>query len=147
MGVAKQRIAKGNIIKWFCADDNLICPKRKHDGYDSYITDKCTQFSLSTKRLNLTIELKEEPGVQLLHDVGKPWIACTIFCAKNNTNFFYYLLRDVLTVDIIDLEKTVKKLSMQKNWDHKIRANINFIFDNEWLENYVENIFIMVLAK
>ncbi|XP_051167206.1 A disintegrin and metalloproteinase with thrombospondin motifs adt-2-like isoform X2 [Leptopilina boulardi] len=62
-------------------NDVRLC-KKKRKSIDEFATIKCGEFS---KKLEI---LKRE-GIQALHEIERPWMACAIFCLRKDIKAYY----------------------------------------------------------
>ncbi|XP_067203997.1 uncharacterized protein [Linepithema humile] len=103
-----------------CNDSRLCTEKRK--TIDEYTASKCTEFSLKLKTkykvyFNYIPEIG--PGQQNSHDARKPWIACTIYCQREEkisakySIFYFYTPRQEL------LESGVNPYFPDGTWCHE----------------------------
>ncbi|XP_067208400.1 A disintegrin and metalloproteinase with thrombospondin motifs adt-2-like [Linepithema humile] len=75
-----------------CDASSLCSGKRKTVA--EFAATKCDEFS----RIMSELELKR--GWQLSHAVNKPWIACTIYCARKNFSTYFTLRKELLNFGI-----------------------------------------------
>ena len=48
----------------------------------------------------MTVELLIGSGNQMIHDVEKPWIACTIFCRRKDMSIWYAPRQEMLDYNV-----------------------------------------------
>ncbi|XP_012220601.2 A disintegrin and metalloproteinase with thrombospondin motifs adt-2-like [Linepithema humile] len=79
--------------------DDSFCPENR-TTISKLTTNKCIKFSRIMKRAAYNVELEAGPGVQVPHNVAKPWKACTIHCRRKNSSALYAPRLEMLNLNI-----------------------------------------------
>jgi len=84
-------------------------------------------------------EIEKKPGWQALHEVNKPWIACTIFCMQKN-NSYYSPRLEMLSYGINPYFPDGTWCHKRADQDYYCRQHYclpqNYSFEAEWFKHY-----------
>ncbi|XP_067204166.1 A disintegrin and metalloproteinase with thrombospondin motifs adt-2-like isoform X2 [Linepithema humile] len=82
-------------------DDSLLCTKERK-RIELNIEEKCMHLHFLTTMYNvdLMIEFDVESEWRVLHDVEKPWKACTIHCRQKNSSTLYAPRLEMIDLNI-----------------------------------------------
>ncbi|XP_012234414.2 A disintegrin and metalloproteinase with thrombospondin motifs 2-like [Linepithema humile] len=103
-----------------CNDSSFCTKERKTIA--EYTDLKCTEFSFILKsyyKEYFKYVPKIGPGQQNSHDVGKPWIACTIYCQREEKIFANYSIFYFYTPRLELLELDVNPYFPDGTWCHE----------------------------
>ena len=80
-------------------DDSSLCDDIR-TTIAEFTINKCIEYVKFAKKANMTVELLIASGHQMPHDGEKLWVACTVFCRRNDISKWYAPRQEMLDYNV-----------------------------------------------